>query len=184
MATSGANSKSGLKWALGISLVLNVFLVAGGVGALAVIQQHVHAMPKPAPNQAWDDVEKRLTPETRAHIRDVVKTAALGTEGDWAKAHELRKQAEQLASAPTYDAAKIVDLAEQARSYENMSRAKIETALIQDMATLPPDERGVVAGYILRPGFRLRHLLAPGQPGPSPMMNSAAGTSRSSAASH
>ncbi len=181
MAVSGTANNSGLKWALGISLVFNVFLVAGGVGALAVIQQHVHAMPKPVPNQAWDDVEKRLTPETRAHIRDVVKTAALGTEGDWSKAHDLRKQAEQLAGAPTYDAAKIVDLAEQARSYENMSRAKIETALIQDMATLPPNERGVVAGYILRPGFRLRHLLVPGQPGPSPMTKSSTNSSSASA---
>lgn len=166
--TDKARSSAGLKWALGISLVVNVFLVAGGIAAVTVVHHHMHDMPKSSAGPAWEDVEKQLSPASRDHIREVVKTAALGTEGDWAKARDLRKQAEQLAHAPTYDAARIVDLAEQARSYENMSRAKIETALIQDMATLPPNQRGTVAGYILRPGFRLRRLLSVGQPGPSP----------------
>ncbi len=161
-------ASTGLKWALGISLVVNVFLVAGGIAAMSVVHHHMHDMPKSPAGAAWEDVEKQLSPASRDHIREVVKTAALGTENDWAKAHALRKQAEDLAHAPNYDAAKIVDLAEQARSYENMSRAKIETALIQDMATLPPNERGTVAGYILRPGFRLRRLLSVGQPDGQP----------------
>ena len=164
----GSGANAGLKWALGISLVVNVFLVAGGIAAVAAVQHHMHEMPKSSAGPAWEDVEKKLSPVSRAHIREVVKTTALTTESDWAKARDLRQQAEALAHAPTYDAARIVDLAEQARSYENMSRAKIETALIQDMATLPPDERGTVAGFILRPGFRLRRLLAPGDPGPAP----------------
>lgn len=166
--TEKARSSGGLKWALGVSLVVNLFLVAGGIAAVTVVNHHMHDIPKSQGGPAWDDVEKQLTPATRDHIRGVVKTAALGTESDMAKAHELRKQAEDLAHAPTYDAARIVDLAEQARSYENMARAKIETALIQDMATLPPAERGTVAGYILRPGFRLRRLMSAGQPDSQP----------------
>jgi len=164
----GSRASNGLKWALGVSLVVNVFLVAGGIAAVAAVQHHMHEMPKSTAGPAWDQVEKQLSPASRAHVREVVKTAALGTEADWAKAHALRQQAEVLARQPTYDAARIVDLAEQARSYENMSRAKIETALIQDMATLPASERGSVAGYVLRPGFRLRKLLSPGDPGPAP----------------
>lgn len=163
--TEKTRSSAGLKWALGISLVVNVFLVAGGIAAVTVVHHHMHEIPRSPAGQAWEDVEKQLSPASREHVRDIVKTAALGTEGDWAKARDLRKQAEQLAHAPNYDSARIVDLAEQARSYENMSRAKIETALIQDMASLPPNERGTVAGYILRPGFRLRRLLSVGQPG-------------------
>jgi uncharacterized membrane protein len=145
-------------------LVVNLFLVAGGIAAVTVVNHHMHEIPKSQGGGPWEDVEKQLSPASRDHIRTIVKTAALGTEGDMAKAHELRKQAEELAHAPNYDAARIVDLAEQARSYENMSRAKIETALIQEMASLPPNERGTVAGYILRPGFRLRRLLSAGQP--------------------
>ena len=166
--TDKARSSAGLKWALGISVVVNVFLIAGGIAAVSVVQHHMHEMPRPPAGAAWEDVEKQLSPASRDHIRDVVKTAALGTEADWAKARDLRKQAEELAHAPNYDSAKIVDLAEQARSYENMSRAKIETALIQDMASLPPNERGTVAGYILRPGFRLRRLLSVGKPDGQP----------------
>ena len=167
----GSGTSTRVKWALGVSLVLNLFLVAGGVAAVMAVEHHMHEIPKAAPGLAWEDVEKRLSPTSRTHIREVVKTAALTTEGDWAKAHDLRQQAESLAQAPDYDAARIVDLAEQARSYENMSRAKIETALIEDMASLPPDERGMVAGYILRPGFRLHRLLTVGQPDASQQAN-------------
>jgi uncharacterized membrane protein len=150
-----------MKWALGVSLAVNLFLIGGGVAATTVIHNHFREERHSTAGPAWDAVEAHLTPATRDHIRSVVKTAALGTEADWAHARELRKQAEDLAHQPDYDAARIVALAEQARSYENMSRARIETALIQDIATLPPDQRGVVAGYIMRPGFRLHRLLEP-----------------------
>jgi hypothetical protein len=46
-----------------------------------------------------------------------------------------------------------------------MSRAKIETALINSLSTLPPQERGTVAGFILRPGFRIRYALYNAKPG-------------------
>jgi len=152
-----------LKWFLGASLVVNLFLIAGIVAGVSVIRHHIHDWPQHRgnPNQAWDDVEAKLTPEASAHIRQLVKSTALETEPDMDKARALRKQAEALAARDPYDAAKVVDLAEQARSYENMSRARVETALIQDLARLPADQRKVVAGFVLRPGFRLRRLLGP-----------------------
>ncbi len=158
---------AGMKWVLGLSLMVNVFLVAGGIAALAAVQHHIPDIPKSPTGPAWEDVEKQLSPTTRTHIREIVKAAALDTESDMTKAHELRAQAEQLAQAPHYDAARIVDLAEQARSYENMSRAKIETAMIQDMASLPVNDRGPVAVFVLRPGFHLRKLLTPSQSSPT-----------------
>lgn len=155
-----------LKWALGASLIVNLFLIAGVVAGVVVIQHRVHewqlhGRPGQRPGQAWEDVEAKLTPETAAHIRQLVKSTALETEPDMDKARDLRKQAESLAAQDPYDAARIVDLAEQARSYENMSCARVETALIQDLSRLPADQRKAVAGYILRPGFRLRRLLGP-----------------------
>lgn len=154
-----------LKWALGVSLAVNLFLVAGIVAGVMVIRHHVHEWqqhrPGPGAGQAWDDVEAKLTPEAASHIRQLVKATALETEPDMDKARDLRKQAETIAAQDPYNAAKVVDLAEQARSYENMSRARVETALIQDLARMPSDQRKAVAGYILRPGFRLRRLLGP-----------------------
>jgi len=157
-----------LKWALGVSLVVNLFLIAGIVAGVLVIQHHVHDWQQhhqgPGPGQAWSDVEAKLSPETAAHIRQLVKATALETEPDMEKARALRGQAETLAALDPYNPGGVVDLAEQARSYENMSRARVETALIQDLARLPADQRKAVAGFILRPGFRLRRLLGPGAP--------------------
>jgi uncharacterized membrane protein len=153
-----------LKWFLGASLAVNLFLIAGVVAGVMVIHHHVQEWQQhhgQGPGQAWSDVEAKLKPEESAHIRQLVKSAALQTEPDMDKARSLRKQAETLAAQDPYDAAKVVDLAEQARSYENMSRARVETALIQDLAHLPADQRKVVAGFVLRPGFRLRRLLGP-----------------------
>ena len=168
---------SKLKWFFGASLVVNLFLIAGIVAGVSVIQHHVHdwQQHRGNPNQAWDDVEAKLTPEEAAHIRQLVKSAALQTEPDMEKARDLRKQAEALAAQDPYDAAKVVDLAEQARSYENMSRARVETALIQDLAHLPAGQRKLVAGFVLRPGFRLRRLLGPMQDrkGPPPAESAA-----------
>src|SRR4051794_2904545 len=130
-----------LKLALGVSLAFNLFLIAGIVAGVLVIQHHVHEWQQHRPGQgvaqAWEDVEAKLSPEASAHIRQLVKTTALETEPDMDKARDLRRQAEALAAQDPYDAAKVVDLAEQARSYENMSRARVETALIQDLARLP-----------------------------------------------
>jgi len=153
-----------LKWFLGASVALNLFLIAGVVASVMVIHHRIQEWQQhhgQGPAQAWRDVEARLTPEEAAHIRQLVKSAALQNEPDMDKARELRTQAETLAAQDPYDAAKVVDLAEQARSYENMSRARVETALIQDLAHLPAGQRKVVAGFVLRPGFRLRHLLGP-----------------------
>ncbi|MGZ3305188.1 MAG: periplasmic heavy metal sensor [Asticcacaulis sp.] len=156
-------------------MALNLFLIGGGVAAVAVIHNRIQIFSKhefsrqmPGAGPGWDAVETRLTPQTRDHIRDVVKTAALGTENDWHKARDLRLQAEKLAGQPSYDVPRIIALAEQARSYENMSRARIETALIEDMANLPTDQRGAVASYVLHPGFRLHRLLAPDPNGHGP----------------
>jgi uncharacterized membrane protein len=154
------------KWALGVSVVLNIFLIAGGIGASCVLQRHLHDLRRPAQGQGyqpWLDVEARLSPQSSAYVHKVLKDAALGTYDDLDKARHLRGEAENLAWAPNYDAGKIVAMAEEARSYENMSRAKIETALINSLATLPPKERGTVAGYILRPGFRIRYALYDGK---------------------
>ncbi len=153
------------KWALGVSVVLNLFLIAGGIGAGVVLQRHLHDMHRPKGYQPWLDVEARLSPQSSAYVHKVLKDAALDTWDDLDKARSLRRDAEKLAWSDTYDSGKIVEMAEEARSYENMSRAKIETALINALATLPAKERGTVAGYVLRPGFRLRYALYNPKPG-------------------
>jgi uncharacterized membrane protein len=146
-----------LKWLLGASVALNLFLVAGGIGASVVLNQH---MKRPPAASGWGGHPgEQLTPEAKARIKAVIKKAALIGEPDMEKARALRKDAGKVAAADPYDAARVITLSDQARSYEDMARGKIETALIEDMAQLSAKEREAVASFILRPSYRFRKFL-------------------------
>lgn len=154
-----------LKWALGISLFVNLFLVAAVIASCVVIQHRMHDLKRPpSMSQAWGGAGKTLTPESQARIKAVIKAAALSGEPDMDKARALRQQASQLAARDPYDSASIIALSDQARTYENLARGKIENALIQNMAVLPANERGVIANMMLRPTFRFRRFI--GKEGP------------------
>jgi uncharacterized membrane protein len=83
------------------------------------------------------------------------------------KARALRQAAGKVAASEPYDAARVIALSDQARSYEDMARGKIETALIEDMAQLSAKERDAVASFILRPSFRFRKFLEKDGAGPN-----------------
>ncbi len=162
-----------LKWALGVSLFVNLFLIAGVIAAGTVLNHHMHDFKRPpAGTASWDMATQKMTPESRDRIKSVIKTAALSGEPEMDKARALRQQAAQMAAQDPYDAAKIIALSDQARSYENLARGKIETALVTNMAVLPATERGAIAGFMLRPTFRFRRFIdkdhSPQQQAPTP----------------
>lgn len=164
-----------LKWLLGVSVALNLFLIAGGIGAGVVLEKH---MKRPPATANWGGHPKeQMAPEAKARIKAVIKKAALIGEPDMEKARALRKDAGKVAAAEPYDAARVIALSDQARSYEDMARGKIETALIQDMAQLSAKEREAVASFILRPSYRFRKFLekdnAPPSNGKAPASASA-----------
>ncbi len=152
------------KWLVGLSLVLNLFLIAAIAGAVAVVHHHMHDFRHSMGMAAiWADT-KTLTPDERIHIAEVVKAAAMTGEPDLDKARDIRNHVAQLAGAETYDAARITAMSDEARGYENEARAKVENALIQGMASLSPAERTLLANHILRASFRFRYFtLKPGQ---------------------
>lgn len=147
------------KWLIGLSLVLNLFLIAAITGAVVVIGRHMHDFRRSTPvAQQWSEADKRLTPQSRLRIHAVVRQAALAGEPDLDRARDIRAQAAQLAAAQPYDAARITALSGEARGYEDQARAKVENALIQAMAGLEPDERAAIANHMLRASFRFRYL--------------------------
>ena len=153
------------KWLIGLSLVLNVFLIAVICGSAYVIHRHMHDFRHAPGGMAaiWAD-NRDLSPESHARIAAVVKAAALTGEPDLAKARDIRNHAAELAAANPYDAAQITALSDEARGYEDDARTKVENALIQGMASLTPKERTVVANHILRASFRFRYFtMKPGQ---------------------
>lgn len=154
-------NSGGLKWALGLSIVLNLFLIAAGLGAVCVIHNHMNAFHHQTPmGTLWHDATKDMTPQARQEIHDVIATAALSGEDDMSKAQALRQQAETLAATDPYDTAKINDVSAQARGFENDSRAKVETALLTGIATLPAAERAKVVNNLLRPSFRFHRFIS------------------------
>ncbi len=170
------------KWKIliGLSLVLNVFLLAVIAGTAFVIHKHMHDFRRTSGLAAiWDD-SRSLTVDERAQVAAVVKAAALTGEPDLAKARDIRNHAAQLAQATPYDAAQITALSDEARGYEDDARTKVENNLIQGMATLTPRERAIVANHILRASFRFRYFtLKPGQgPDGNPASSASASASR------
>lgn len=147
------------KWALGASIVLNVFLLAAMGGSAYVVNQHCKPKSPPPMASTWDQATKAMPPETRARIKGLIKQSALNGEEDMNKARDLRAEAARLAATDPYEPARIAALSEEARSYEDQARAKVERALIEGMAALSPDERKLVADHLLKASFRFRYYL-------------------------
>jgi len=144
-------------WALWISVVVNLFLIAAAIGAAIVIHAHLSEFRRPMPAAAaWHQATKNLSDVSRQNLYTLIKTSALSGEDDMLKARTLRMQAAQLANQTPYDAVRIMALSEQARGLENDARAKVEVALIGGMANMAPAEREVVASQLLRPSFHFR----------------------------
>lgn len=147
------------KWALGASVILNLFLLAAMGGSAFVVKKHCDAKPRMPVASAWRDATKDMTPEARDRVVALIKQAALSGEPDMAKARDLRTQAAQLAAATTFEPARVAALSDEARGYEDQARAKVENAMIQGMTNLQPDERKVVADHLLTASFRFRFFL-------------------------
>lgn len=154
------NGRNGMKWGLGISLVVNLFLVAAVVAMLLNFNKYSHRMHHPMPwDVAWTNAQQQLSPQTQAHLKDVVKGAALQGEIDMDQSRIVRQRMIDAAGQDPYDTARIEALAAQARTLEEQPRARIENALIEDMATMPVKERQAVARFILQHGFIYQKII-------------------------
>ncbi|ESQ88645.1 hypothetical protein ABAC460_15250 [Asticcacaulis sp. AC460] len=148
-----------IKWVLGASIILNVFLLATMGGSYYVVKQHCKSKPQMPIASAWKDATKAMPPAAKERIIALIKQSALSGEDDMAKARDLRAEAARLAATDPYEPTHIAALSEEARSYEDQARAKVERALIDGMASLSPDERKLVADHLLKASFRFRYYL-------------------------
>ncbi|MFT4076703.1 MAG: periplasmic heavy metal sensor [Asticcacaulis sp.] len=144
-----------LKWILGVSLVLNIFLIAAAIGAGFVVKRNLRDFQRPlAMQKAWRDATAGTTDAERHHIYAITKAAVLTGEADMLKARALRSQARDLTGKTPFDAAQMAIVSEQARNAENDARGKIENALILNTKELSVRERAFVLGTLLRPSGR------------------------------
>lgn len=149
-----------LKWGLSVSLLVNLFLIAALVAVLFNMNSLAHRFRKPMPTDlAWSNAQQQLSPQSQARLKAVVKAAALKGEIDMDQSRVVRQRMIDAAGEEPYDTARIEALAEQARALENQPRARIEGALIEDMAGMPVKERQAVARFILRYGFFYQKII-------------------------
>lgn len=152
--------RDGMKWGLAVSVVANLFLIAAVVAMLLNFNKFSHRPTRPMPtDSAWNSAQQQLSPQTQARLKTVVKAAALQGEIDMDQSRVVRQRMIEAAGQEPYDAARIQALAEQARTLEESPRARIETALIDDMADMPVKERQAVARFILRHGFFYQRII-------------------------
>ncbi len=154
-----------LKWVLGASLLLNVFLIAGGAGAGWVLNKHKDKICPPLPpGMTWEEKFGQMPEADRTRIATLLRESALSGEREIAQARDMRIQAATIAGQQPYDAAAIMAMSEQARSLEGQARAKVENTIITGLAAESPAVREKVIGHMLRASFRYRRFAMPDGP--------------------
>lgn len=156
-----------MKWLMGASLALNLFLLAViGGGAVVISQNMKHYQRAMRGFNAWHAAVKELSPTERDHIFGLLKSAGLQGADDMERARALRTQVTVIVRKTPYDATQAAILCEQARNAEDSARGKIENALILGMKTMSPHERNFISTQILRPSLRFSRLGHPSQKPP------------------
>lgn len=154
------DGRGGMRWGLGLSLLANLFLIAAVVAMLFNFNHFSHRFHHPMPSDvAWTSAQQQLSPQTQAQLKTVVKTAAIKGEIDMDQSRIVRQRMIDAAGQEPYDTARIEALAEQARTLEEEPRARIENALIEDMANMPVKERQAVARFLLQHGFIYQRII-------------------------
>lgn len=145
--------------ALIASTTLNVFAVAGAAALFvshARVEREVAAQNRPARGVGLMAVVDGLPDDVRDRVRQGLRDAALAARPDFEQSRTSRRQAQELASAETFDDAQVTRLLAQSREAEMRGRAHLETRAVALLKDLDAGERAAVAPFVLS-----RHQRAP-----------------------
>jgi uncharacterized membrane protein len=155
----------GLKVALAISVLMNVFLIGAAVSAIVFRErllgdQHWFRSPPTPLNVAAHALE----PDVRARLHDAMRTEALAAKPDFVAARQARLKAAELAAAPRFDRAAVKAELDLARQAEARGRGRLEDRLLDFMGGLSVDQRAKLAAALKG---RPPHHGQPSAPAPS-----------------
>lgn len=143
----------GWKIAIGVSLALNLFLIGSMVGVMVTglrafgDREDVQRGRRPGSIGA---AFQALPEDRRQAFREVMRAQALAAGPDFRAAGEARREAMQLMSAPTYDAAAVSSALQRAREADGRARASIDTTLAQRLSQFSQSERQLFARGMMR----------------------------------
>lgn len=160
-----------LRTALIISLLINAFLAAataaGGVYISSVLGERANLRQQHTPLAI---AAQDLDPQVKSQLKDSMRSVALAAAPDFQEAHAARREAGELASAPTLDAAAVEARLAKARVAEERGRERLETGLVEFMKTQPQPVRAALARVLRGRGtfHIIPHSDGPGHDGPPP----------------
>jgi uncharacterized membrane protein len=164
-------SNRGLVIALVVSATLNVFAVAAGVTLLVArdkVEQRVEAQSRSSRSNSPMQLVRQLDPAERQRVHDALRAAALAARPDFEEARKARREAVALASAPTFEPAKVKTLLDQSRAAEMRGRAGLEAEALDILSTLKPADREVMAQILSRRSRSRDRQAQPARPASPP----------------
>jgi len=145
-------SDRGLKIALGISLVANVFVIGGVLGAVYIGGHGPMGLRGP-PGNPLVRAADQLNPADRDAFHQVIRAQIPVVRPLQQESHQARRQAMDDLAAPTFDRAAAGALMARARADDEKARGQIEDAILDFAAKLPADERTALAKGMRRDGM-------------------------------
>ncbi len=143
------------KIALAVSVALNVFAVGAGVAAWTGIKRHearVAEMRAPAQRGPLREILAEMDPAVRDRVRTSMRASALAAKPDFEAARAARRQAVELAAAPTLDAAAVTAALDASRAAELRGRARLEADAVALLGSLEPADRAAMSQILKRRG--------------------------------
>jgi len=146
-------SCKGLKIALSVSVVLNVFLLAGGVTFWAADRYTDKAAEKDrAPRLSVPAVElvQTRSPEVAEQVLADLRAVALTARNDFHEARDSRREAIALTASDQFEAATVAALLERSRASELRGRGRLEAGAVEMLSRLEPEDRKALAPLLSR----------------------------------
>ena len=162
-------SERGLTIALGISLVANVFVIGGVVGAI-YMHAHSPAGMRGPPGNPLVRAADQLNPNDRDAFHQMLRAQIPTVRPIQQDSRQSRRQAMDDLMAPSFDRAAAGALMARARADDEKARGQIEDAVLDFAAKLPADERTALAKGMRRDGMHrwMMHRGGPGGSGEGP----------------
>ncbi len=128
-----------------VSLALNVFLIGGLIGG--ALWAHGH---RATPVGSLQAAVQRLPEDQRDALHKALRAVRLENRQTMLESRKARREAVELLTQPTLDAAALSAALERARTADAAMRAKVEQRIVDFAATSSPEARALLADGLVR----------------------------------
>jgi uncharacterized membrane protein len=146
-------SARNLKLALGVSVVLNVFLLAGGAAFWWSSQEaakQAEADRTPPLSVPAVELVNTRSPEVAEKVLTEMRQIAMSAHEDYQEARTARREAIDITASDQFDTARVSGLLEQSRASEMRGRARLESGVVDMLSRLNVEDRKALATLLSR----------------------------------